>query len=97
MELSGDNTERWEQFGGLIGDVADEIAKQSQKFQQMRNEIDATIELLNGMHETLVTMGDLAYKEVLRAESNTLNGSSDADQSRTTAALSQKSSPLTKQ
>jgi len=76
MELTGSTADRWEQISNKINELAMGISAK----QELVKGISSTLEDLNTEldteRQTLEQLANLAFKEVLREESGTLNDES---------------------
>lgn len=73
MELTGNTADRWEQISNKMAEIASHIAEKQELIKSISSTLDDLNLELNTERDTLEKLGNLAYKEVLREESGTLN------------------------
>lgn len=80
MELKGNSADRWEQFSNKLGELAASVATKKEMITAISSTLDDMMKQLETEQSELEQLGNLAYKEVLREESGTLNDDEDYSQ-----------------
>ena len=78
MELTGNTADRWEQVSNKIAEIASNIASKQELIKSISSTLDELTTDLDAERDALEKLGNLAYKEVLREESGTLNDETPA-------------------
>lgn len=78
MELTGNTADRWEQVSNKIAEIASNIASKQELIKSISSTLDELTTDLDTERDALEKLGNLAYKEVLREESGTLNDETPA-------------------
>lgn len=73
MELTGNTADRWEQTSNKIAEIALDVASKQELIKSIVSTLNELIVDLDTERDMLEKLGNLAYKEVLREESGTLN------------------------
>lgn len=78
MELTGNTADRWEQISNKMAEIASSIAEKQELIKGISSTLNDLNSDLDAEHDMLEKLGNLAYKEVLREESGTLNDEAPA-------------------
>lgn len=73
MELSGDDANRWEQMSNMLEELSTQLSSCRELTENMKDALADTTATLSRAQERISRLSTLAYKEVLRQESATLN------------------------
>lgn len=76
MELQGNSADRWQQISDKLAELSSDIVAEQKAVNSVRSILDELGSSLNDRQQLLEKMSNLAYKEVLREESGTLNDES---------------------
>jgi len=77
MELSGSDAERWDQMSNKIQELEQQIASYHELVKGISSTLTELITNLAETQQTANSLSSLAYKEVLRQESGTINADDD--------------------
>lgn len=77
MELTGNDAERWEQMSNEIQEIEEKIASYYELVKGMGSTLMELATNLGETQQIVNNLSNLAYKEVLRQESGTINADDD--------------------
>ncbi len=79
MELTGNDASRWEQMSNSIQTLEQKIASYHELIKGISSSLAELTTSLEETRQTAYALSNLAYKEVLRQESGTINADDDYD------------------
>lgn len=79
MELTGNDASRWEQMSNSIQTLEQKIASYHELIKGISSSLAELTTSLEETRQTADGLSNLAYKEVLRQESGTINADDDYD------------------